>query len=41
MAILAFSLTDIFDTIGTLIGTGEKSWDCCDKWGKPSISEIR
>ncbi|MCI7677673.1 MAG: NCS2 family permease [Streptococcus orisratti] len=24
MAILAFSLTDIFDTIGTLIGTGEK-----------------
>lgn len=24
MAILAFSLTDIFDTIGTLIGTGQK-----------------
>ncbi|MGT2771587.1 NCS2 family permease [Streptococcus marimammalium] len=24
LAILAFSLTDIFDTIGTLIGTGEK-----------------
>lgn len=24
MAILAFSLTDIFDTIGTLVGTGEK-----------------
>ena len=24
MAIMAFSLTDIFDTIGTLIGTGEK-----------------
>ena len=24
MAILAFALTDIFDTIGTLVGTGEK-----------------
>ena len=24
MAILAFSLTDIFDTIGTLIGTGRR-----------------
>ena len=32
MAILAFSLTDIFDTIGTLIGTGEKSWYRSDKW---------
>ncbi len=24
MAILAFTLTDIYDAIGTLIGTGEK-----------------
>ena len=32
MAILAFSLTDIFDTIGTLIGTGEKVGIVATKW---------
>ena len=40
MAILAFSLTDIFDTIGTLIRYGEKL-GLLRQMGKPSISEIR
>lgn len=30
MAILAFSLTDIFDTIGTLIGTDERLVHHCN-----------